>query len=189
MLTDPYATGVLVKEHHDRLVADIDNFAADAGIQAHWLWQHLGETCGEVAVEYVRRFNHHRHGGEIAGLCLVRGSSSLALVEPHMAAIAAALVRNFVRARVITLGRVLQYCAAGDPPEATCLLIPNFFIPKQDGGTIASWQVSALYDLLIQRQALGLQTVVYVSDMSGLEKEYGLAFSSLIKHAYISTKF
>ena len=52
-MANPYATGVLSEEHHHRLVADLANFAKDAGIQPRWIWTALADTCGPEAVEYV----------------------------------------------------------------------------------------------------------------------------------------
>ena len=101
-----------------------------------------------------------------------------------MAAIAGALVRNFIRARVITLGAVLDEIAEDGPPEATCLLIPNFFTPKAEGGTIATWQVSALYDLLVRRGAQSLQTVICCPSIEQLGMEYGAAFSTLVNQSF-----
>jgi len=106
--------------------------------------------------------------------------------ERHMAALAGALVRNFVRARVMTLGKVLDAMAKHEEVEATCLLIPNFHLSKNEGGNIASWQVQHLHDLLVQRGQSGLQTVVYVSDFDSLRHDFGFALSRLIETNYIA---
>jgi hypothetical protein len=182
MKTDPYASGKLVKGVHDRLVANIENYARDAGVETHWLWEPLADHCGPHEVEWVKRFAFHR-SERVHGLCLTRASDD-PKVEAHMAAIAGVLVRNFVRARIMTLGTVLDAIAAGSHPEATCLLIPNFFQSKEEGGAIAPWQVFALHDLLVRRVTMGLQTVIYVSDMAALESEYGSDFVRLIDNNY-----
>ena len=182
-MLDPYASKVLVKEHHERLVAGIEGFARDAGIQPKWIWTKLSDACGPAEVEYVRKFKFHQAGGEVQGVCLLRKSKDVD-VSPRMSAIAGALVRNLIRARVMTLGAVLDLLAAGDHIEATCLLIPNFFTPKAEGGTIAPWQVSALYDLLVHRGSLGLQTVISVSSVADMSSEYGNAFAVLVRNSF-----
>ena len=149
-MADPYATKVLRKDAHERLVANIEAFARDAGIQPRWIWTALDETCNPDIVQWVRRFKFHQAGGQVQGFCMIRSGKDSDPAK-EMAAIAGALVRNFIRARVIALGAVLDEIAKDGPPEATCLLIPNFFTPKAEGGTIATWQVSALYDLLVRR--------------------------------------
>jgi hypothetical protein len=110
MLTevDPYATGVLDKEVHDRLVADLGTYTRDAGIQPQWVWTKLSKTCGPTEMDYVRKFRFHQDAGAVHGLCYVRESGSDADVEEHMSAIAGAFLRNFIRARVMTVHRVLS---------------------------------------------------------------------------------
>ena len=183
-MVDPYASGVLQREHHDRLVADLDNFARDAGIQPRWIYEPLPKTVSADEIDYLRRFRRHIASGDVAGLCLTR-KSGIKSIDQHMSALAGCLVRNFVRARVMTLGAVLDHLAAKDMPDLTCLLVPNFFHSAAEGGTIASWQVSALHDLLVARAAAGLQTILYASDLNLLGKEYGLALKGLIDAHYV----
>jgi hypothetical protein len=181
---DPYKTKVLVKEHHDRLVADLDSYSKDAGIQPYWVWTPLADTCGPEEIDYVRKFNLLRAEGEVQGLCLVRKTSK-ADPEKRMAALAGAFVRNFVRARVMSLGTVLDAVVKGDPPDATVLLIPNFFLSKDEGGTLSSWQVTSLYDLLVRRGQAGLHTVIFASGLNALGKDYGMAFNRLVEAHFV----
>ena len=183
MQTDPYASGVLVPEHHDRLVAGLAGFARAAGIQPRWVWTPLAKTCGEAEIEYLKRFRHHMVG-ELQGLCYVaEGPSSSA--DERMYAIAGFLTRNFLRASVMTVSQVLEAVAAGHTPDHDCLLIPNFFIRKSEGGGISSWHIAALYDLLVTRAASGSQTVIFVSSLPGLENEYGSVFATRVKNHFL----
>ncbi len=181
---DPYAEGVLVPEHHARLVADLDNFAKDAGIQPKWIYSPLPDTFGPEERGYVRHFRKHAAEGTPSGM-IYHGPNKGGEVEQRMSALAGCLVRNFIRARVMTLGSVIDALPNREMPELTCLLIPNFFVAQQDAGTIAPWQISALYDYLSQRFVAGQQTILYASNMSLLGKEYGLAFSRLIAANYL----
>jgi hypothetical protein len=85
---------------------------------------------------------------------------------------------------MMTLGTVLDTLASEGSVTATCLLIPNFFIAKDQGGSIATWQVQALLDMLMQRQADGQQTIIAVTDKGLLGKEYGRPFVELLDTAY-----
>ena len=185
MTVDPYASGVLEPETHARLVLDIENYARDAGVQPRWIWTALAETVGKAEVEYVRQYKSHGQADGVKGMCCVRKDDHC---DPatRMAAIAGALVRNFIRARVMTLGVVLDMLATRDTPDATCLLIPNFFQAKAEGGSIAPWQIGALFDLLLQRSQTGSQTIVYVTDMKALSTEYGVAFADLFTDHYLT---
>ena len=181
IVDDPYATGLLHKEHHSRLVANLTNFAKDAGIQRHWVWTPIESFCSDEEQTYVNTFKRHASYG-VGGLCYV-GMEGLE-VRNRMSAITGKLVRNFIRARMMTLGTVLDTIAQEGSVTATCLLIPNFFIAKDQGGSIATWQVQTLFDMLMQRQADGQQTVIGVTDKGLLGKEYGRPLTELLDAAY-----
>ena len=185
MTDNPYSYGVLQPEHHERLVADLENYARDAGIQPHWIYTPLPDTIGKGEREYLKRFRQHMASqGDVAGLCYT-ARSGVKSVDQVFSALAGCLVRNFIRARVMTLGMVLEALASQSMPELSCLLIPNFFHPAADGGHIASWQVSALYDMLVARQLNGQQTVIYASDLHALGNEYGVPMKKLIDQHFI----
>ena len=169
-----YESGVLVPGVHDRIVADIENVALDALIQPEYIWTKLDPSqYGSDVVSYVRRFKFHRQEGT-HGLVLGKTCEN---PEDTMAAIAGALVRNFIRARVCTLNQVVESSANGSLQDVSCLLIPNFYTGSIKAGkdAQAAWRVAALHDVLVARHAAGLQTVVYVSDMNELTQEYGMA--------------
>ncbi|WP_113155948.1 hypothetical protein [Nitratireductor sp. OM-1] len=187
LLADPYASGVLKKEHHERLVADLESFARDAGIQPHWIWSQLPEDMTGSQLAYLRQFRKHASEGT-SGL-IILGKNDKGFVEAHMSAMAGALVRNFIRARVMTLGTVIDLLAKQEMPDLTCLLIPNFFLTASETGTIAPWQVNSLFDYLTYRQVAGLQTILYATDLGLLGKEYGLAFKRHIEVHYMQAKF
>lgn len=177
---DPYASGVLVKDVHARLVADMSSVAMDANIRPHWLWTSMADAgMTESEIDWVRRFKRH----ENAGACLIGKKPSI-LPEERMSAIAGALSRNFIRARVMTVLNFLDWLEDGEVPEMTCVLIPNFFIEKKITGGIAQWKTSMLQDGLMQRHAKGLMTVVYVQDMVKLGAEYGLSMQEHLVKLY-----
>ena len=184
---DPYASGVLSKDHHERLVADLENYARDAGITPQWICEPMPEMSEQVET-YMRRFRHHANEGVVSGVCYSKRSKLPLPPDQYMSAMAGCLVRNFIRARVMTLGSVLDACSTRSLPNLSCLLIPNFFYPAAEGGTIASWQISTLHDLLVARQVAGQQTNLYASDLTLLGKEYGLAFRELIDAHYIAAE-
>jgi hypothetical protein len=175
-MTDPYTSGVLVEAHHERLVADMAHFARDAGIQPHWLSTSMIGLCAPEEIAYLKKFNQT----EKRGLCYLGKSKLVAPVDKRMSALTAALVRNFIRARMMTLSTVLEILKYGEEPDATCLLIPNFFFKKEEGGAMSAWHPGMLLDLLYARQADGLHTVIAVSSWTGLDAEYGTAFCDFI---------
>jgi hypothetical protein len=177
MTFNPYAEGALIEERHAPIVKRLDFFAKDAGIQPHWIAKPSKPFLIKPEIDYLIDYRKMALQG-VHGLCLVRSSSD-ADPNTHMAALAAALVRNFIRARVFTLGQVLDDVAASGPPQADCLLIPNFF---ED--SLAKWRVGALYDLMMQRQFEGNQTIVFVPGMAALKSSYGEELTRFVKTYY-----
>jgi len=185
MLKDPYAAGALDPDHHARLVADLENYARDANVKPVHICRPLPDTFGEAEREYIRRFKHHVHEKTLSGVVYVGEPED---IEGHFSAFAGCLVRNFVRARVMTVGMVLDALADGSMPDLTALLIPNFFQPRGEGGGIAPWQVHALFDMMVQRDLLGQQTIVAVPDIDKLGKEYGVPMAGMLKSKYLAVK-
>ncbi len=173
MAGDPYASGVLNPDVHARLVADMANIAAEAGIPAHWIATPLAQTCGPAEVAWARHYRFHGPNGR-SGLVL-GGKHMEPDAETRMAALAGALLRNFVSARVMTLHELLARAHDGQAPEASCLLVPNFFAGRAAGAKAAAghWRFAVLLDVLLARHAAGRQTVLHVSDMPGMGAEYG----------------
>jgi len=181
---DHYAAGALNPKDHGRLVADIDRFAHMVGIHPRWISTPLDPSLlGEQECEYFSAFRRHKAAGTVHGLCYV-GSSASHDVSPRMFAIAGMMTRQYVDAKVMTLATVLEHLHDRDMPRPECLFIPNFFMSKAQGGGLQTWQIAALYDLLLQRAQLGLQTVLYVASNKLLANEYGQNFLSLILGHY-----
>jgi hypothetical protein len=166
---DPYATKVLNPDVHERLVKELVDVCRDASIQPSWVWTALADTgASQAELEYVRRFKFHSREG-LTGLALIGGGPS----EDRMAAMAGALIRNFIRPQVIPVLRLLEILEEGGTVDPTCLMIPNFFVGKAEAGAFPAWKVAKLYDLLLERHMTGMQTVIYVSDMKKMDAEYG----------------
>ena len=182
---DPYASGVLSREVHARLVANLSGYAEDAGVQPFWLYTSMKDVCSPSEVEFVRKLPHARAENAKFSMAYV-GNSANSPVETRMAAIAAALVRNFVRARVMNLGHVLEIIGDGELPAATVLLIPNFFFSSVEGGEMRSWAKIGLLDMLYARQAAQLPTILHVSSMKMLDKEYGTQFRAFLENHYVT---
>lgn len=173
-------TGALVKGVHERLVEELAAVAKDARIQPHWVYQPVGNGLTPEEKDWVRGF--HKHVGDgIAGLVY---SGSAAQVEDRMCRMAGVLLRNFVRARVLTVQGVFNSMDALDPLDVTCLLIPNFVV-GEDIGAIPKWRAHQMSDLLLERYTTGKQTIVYVSGDADLAKVYGTKMQRHIEGHYV----
>jgi|GEM_PF-4874596 len=58
-MADPYATGVLDPEEHDRMVADLAKIARDANLRPEWIWAKIDLHCTAGEIAWVRRFPFH----------------------------------------------------------------------------------------------------------------------------------
>ena len=143
--SDPWATGVLDEIRHKRLVMQKGKFASDAGIAPHFIWTPIAETNPtEEEQTWVKRYKLHRSEG-YSGLLYV-GHQFDPTIEVRMSGITGALVRNFIRARMMSMETVYQFMKSGEAPVATCLLLPTFTAAKADDR-----RQSMVSDMLIQR--------------------------------------
>lgn len=105
-----------------------------------------------------------------------------------MAAIAGALVRNFIRARVIYLTAIMDMLWNREDVVATALLIPNFYLSRGEGGGINKIHTQPLHDLLVARGQEGLQTILYATSLDGLSRDYGTAFARLVEKNFLKVE-
>ncbi|KQT56124.1 hypothetical protein ASG52_24290 [Methylobacterium sp. Leaf456] len=182
---DPYASKVLVPSVHGRLVADLKFYAADTGITPDRLWTSMKsqKDLTDIEVNYITSFRRQSLNGK-AGLVFVGDDPHRDITEA-MSLMAAALVRNFIRARVMTLPEVLQYAEEHGYPEHTALMIPDFHFEALKVGAVSKHKVSRLVGLLLSRYQHGLQTVIYVSDMDRLAMDYGRMIARHIEKNFV----
>lgn len=171
-LMQAYNSGVLVPEVHSRLAQNLEQYARRANIyEAHVLHKMSKFSCSMPEISYVKSI---RRQAEENGLCgLMYSGTENSPVLTRMMAVAGACLRNFVDAKVVSLQELLSDLKEGRPPDVSVLLVPNFFIAKENGGKIAEWHIAELLGLLYTRMAKKQQTFVYVSDFKALVKTYG----------------
>ena len=110
-------------------------------------------------------------------LCLV--GDSICSPEIQCSALAAALIRNYIDAKVTTLQSILKE----DAVDANVLFIPNLY-RSSEGKVLAEWQCSILYDFLSSRFMSGKKTVIHVDNIDAMAKAYGKSFARHIKEVY-----
>lgn len=175
---DPFASKVLDPKVHDRLVANLDAYAADAGIHPRFIWTSAKGTLTDEESAWAKAIRQHMASGQSLGLCYFGGESVL----ERMSLMAGWMTRNFIRARVSVVSQVLEGLQEGDGDLQTisCLLIPNFHVSNAEGGILNTRQVAQLYDLLTARASVGVQTVIRASSPKELASDYGPGLSRLV---------
>lgn len=177
------ATGLLDAKEHSRILADFERVCTTAGIQGHFLYESMTKHCGPVEVDWVKKFWHYKAQG-VPGLVL----QGVTRPDTRCQSIAAALVRNYVDARVIPLNSLLDSTMNGNhPPSPTVLLVPNLFMSAM-GKNIPAWRVQTMYDLLLERATKSKPTVVYIEDLKGLVGIYGEPFRDFLSRFTLVTE-
>lgn len=172
--------GALVRGVHERLVDELATVAKDARIPPHWVYQPVGTGLTPEEKDWIKGF--HKHTAEsVAGLAY---AGATVQVEERMCRVAGVLLRNFVRARVLTVQGVFNEIDAGEALDVSCLLIPNLVV-AEDVGAIPKWRAHQMTDLLLERFTTGRQTVVYVSGDADLAKIYGTKLQRHIESHYV----
>jgi hypothetical protein len=179
-------TGVLDLQKHERLIANRENFARDAGIPVELIWKAL-PALSEGEKDWLSTFKRHR----LEGYCglLITGESPALDPLSRIGAMAGFLTRNFVRARVFSLLDALTSVANNDTIVATCLLIPDFVSDKKLDKALPAWRVQQLTALLTDRWSESkLQTVLYAPSLDAIAREYGPYVRDLIKNHYVQVE-
>jgi len=125
---------------HARLLQTMPSALKDAGILERHLLNSMRGVCSPNEIQWVLKFkNNVKHG--VSGF-LYLGKDTDGVVLERMSLIAGALTRNYILARVLTLQRLLRCLKEGEAPAGACILVPNFFLGKhQGGGLVSHWAV------------------------------------------------
>jgi hypothetical protein len=156
---------------HRRLIDDIDHVCLTANVPKHMLHESAKGHLTEEELEWVLNFRAHQEHGRGLVLC---GEQA----DVKMMAITAALLRNFIDARIMTVTNLLE-----NDTSPSVLLVPNFYV-KAMNKALPAWQVQKLYDRLLERYSQNRPTVLYVESLAGLEKDYGSVLARHLKDHY-----
>lgn len=176
--TKPTATppSILDAVVHARLLQDLDHICLTANIPPLYLHQSMAVHCSASEMEWVQNYPLHRLS-TLGGLCLTGKNS-----ESRCMAICAALLRNFIDARVVTLNQLVESAGKPDTQSPSVLIVPNLYVTTH-GKSLTSWQIQSLYDILLSRYTTNRPTVVYIEDKQGVLNAYGsLLYEHLEQH-------
>lgn len=162
--SDPWATGVLQPEHHDRLVANIDQIAMRAGLgvaNKHMIWttaelQKAEMQWCEAAVRMAR--TQEAWDQNVLGICYTVDQQA---AEAKMLAMTGLLVRNFVDARCMSRMDVVAERKANGSIDASVVMVPDFALPEYVE-TMPAWERTAMMEFVHERIRDGLPTCLFV---------------------------
>lgn len=168
-----FKTSVLKQDTHDSLVQDIDRIAQDANIRPRWIYTPLIDHVTENEYDWVKYFKMHDEQGNYG---LVYGD--VPKLDDRFSAIAGALVRNFIRCRIVTIEELVTNSPV---QNFSCLIVNNF----QIGNTQPpDWLVAGAIDALFYRKNQGKQTILHAIDLKQVTKIYGVGVSKLLAENY-----
>lgn len=174
------ADSILNEEIHARLLDQIEQVATTARVPRYMIHESASKYLTGPELEWLKNIRKARLHGQV-GLALV-GQQGTVAVETKMMAMAAALVRNFIDARVIPLAELLPE-STSTMEHPTVLFIPNFYVVSH-GKPLASWQLQQLHSLMLKRFVEQRVTVLYIQSMDKLEAHYGEGITTHIKQNY-----
>jgi hypothetical protein len=166
---------VLDQHFHYRIINDRDKICAVAGISNKHLEESMRGYCGPRTTDWVKHFNRHEAEGS-PGLLITYAKQPGTIFQ----AIAGALVRHYIDARVKPLDSVLaEHDEGADLRVPHVLLIPNLFV-HGEGATLPRWRIRVLRDLLLARTIQSRTNVLYVESLEGLKSAYGQPFTDYL---------
>lgn len=161
---DPWASGVLKPDVHERLVASKDDVARRAGLglqHQHLIWEHVDLKKVEMgwAQEVVRsrRLLAPWPRQEI-GLCFQKKQVD---AETTMLRLTALLVRNFVDARLMPVNILLAEHKSEGVIDASALMIPDLAVSAYLE-TMAKWDLARLQEIVRERALMRMPTCVFI---------------------------
>lgn len=178
LIAGAFNKGVLDEVFHARLLDNLDNYVKQSGIQVKYVTTGLSKYCSKEEIDWVVKLQGEMDSG------LVYSGELKNPIEDKMMAIAGTCLRNYTSARVAPLQSVLAMLKDNDLPKEKVLLIPNFCLGKNEGGSIPHWEVSALLGMLYSRLTENKKTVMYISSTEALTVTYGDVFLQHFKAHY-----
>jgi hypothetical protein len=171
---------VLSKQIHGRIWEDRENICRIANIPVTMLEQSAQGICNATEFEWLKHYPAYKRQGK--GLALT--GKHTPPPDTKMMHLVAALLRNHIDARVVTLQGVIDAMDRGDSLDATVLFIPNMF-QRQGPKGLHPFKMQMVYDLLLSRHAKGKLTVVYVEDLKAFGSEFGMVFQQHLEANYL----
>lgn len=181
--THIFAKGCLTEEKHTPLVAQIDKYAAIAGLgggNMRYIWEPL-QNLTEMETLVLKNIKKLGEKGK-CGLLYVGGDPQK--IADRLMALTGCMLRNYVDAQFMTLEKMLKEYADRESISAAVACIPNLHMV---GTYLPPWQQSLLYDLLLQHMADGKLIIGYIENTTKMKSFYSPAVHDHLKSRFFTT--
>lgn len=179
-----FSKGCLAPEKHGALVAEIDKYAAIAGLgggNMRYIWEPI-EKYGLSDLETKMLKNIKRLGSQGKGGAIYVAQEPGMIVDRFMA-LTGCMVRNHVDARFMPLECVIDEYNEHRSISAAVACIPNF---HTQATSLPPWRISLLSDLLVQHMSEGKLIVGYVENAVKIRSAYPAAVCDLLQNKFIT---
>jgi len=172
-------TTILDDVRFEPLRRNLTKFCKTAGIPERCLYQRMAAVpCSQHEMDFIIHLKRNLRNGNM-GYMLVGQDNA----ENRLMGAVAALMRNEVDARFMTVNTMLEMHEARTLPKCTAIMIPNLYT-EAGAKALPAWKVQIVHDILLQRLGAGKATFGYVESMEGLTKAYGKFFADHLKNHY-----
>lgn len=163
---------------HEPLIANLDMVLENSGVTLDALCTSASKVCTKAEIDFL--VGYHQHG---KGLIYY---GEVEHVYKRMEAITAALVRNFIDARLMTVHDMIELYSEG-LLDAQVLVIPDFFTKLCENKTHDEFLRQKLnaYSFLIKMRQQGIRAIIHAHDMGlFVERHGGQLLTDLIRDQF-----
>jgi hypothetical protein len=139
----------------------------------------MSEYCNEDEIDWIRSFKRHRIEGK-GGLILTGKPTH---IDDKIMAIAGAMLRNFMDARVLTVQAIMDHLQDGTMPDPTLVLIPNFVVFGKEKA-MPEWRISEMLGWLLKRYAKSKMVIAYVASYAKVEAQWGVMIAEHLQYHF-----
>lgn len=188
---DPWSSGVLKPDVHDRLVASIDQVAHRAGLgdrYKHLIWAPTDPVVSDGELEWAKAVAVLRQTQSVwtQDKLGIAYPSSVPDVMGRMRYLTARLIRNMVDARLLTLSEIIAERRGVGVVEGSAILCPDFLVPEVFK-TLSDWDKREMVSFLKDRIKDGAPTMLYCGmDLGVLKTSYPSMYADLASSFLLS---
>lgn len=166
-----YDTNILNYQDHWRIVQNIAMYAEQAGVPEYFIYHSALDVLGKKEQKYLADFTKLTDIGISGGYYEGWGSNTNCIDK--MYSMIGVMLRNYKDAKFITLQDLIFAIKNNNEPKSRLVCIPNFALSKEEGGNVASWELSHVLSWILNHHSRGKQVVIYVEELDFIDQQYG----------------
>lgn len=165
-LQKQFSNSPMYRANMEPILLNLDMVLANSGVSIEALCSSATTVCGQVEVNALQAWHQSNTGVLYCG--------NVEHVYKRMEAMAAALVRNFIDARIYTVNDMVEEFMAGTL-EGQVIVVPDFFTPVCENKTHDPFlrHKTNAYSFLIKLKQQGQRAIIYTHDIGMFADRHG----------------